>query len=359
MKKIALFTIHGYYNYGNRLQNYATQQLLSSFGYEVDTIIFKPSILRCIKDLVRKVISCKYKNSELFKSREAKFRAFSVNYISEKYTSMRLFDSSNYAFFATGSDIVWGPPNTQTFLSRRPTRFLLPSPYFLPFGRPEQRFSISASCAVSLNDFYATHKNYLKLFSKYIRQIEHISVREKTGVEIIINLVGKKATCLLDPTLLITEQEWNRIATKPKFKIPENYLFIFMLGKVTEEYEHLIFNVARELGCSIVRLNDPNLKDMYCTDPAEFVWLIKHAARVITDSFHVIAFSIIYKVKFWSLQRVEPRGGLQNISSRITNILELFNLKGDGTDNFHDATKIIKTERDKAICFLSFLVVSN
>ena len=39
MVKIGLLTLNGYSNFGNRLQNYATQEVLNSLGFDVETII--------------------------------------------------------------------------------------------------------------------------------------------------------------------------------------------------------------------------------------------------------------------------------------------------------------------------------
>ena len=41
MKKIAIVTLNGYHNYGNRLQNYAAQEVLKSLGFHVETIIYE------------------------------------------------------------------------------------------------------------------------------------------------------------------------------------------------------------------------------------------------------------------------------------------------------------------------------
>ena len=42
MKRIGIITINDYKNYGNRLQNYATHEVLKSLSCEVTTIVNKP-----------------------------------------------------------------------------------------------------------------------------------------------------------------------------------------------------------------------------------------------------------------------------------------------------------------------------
>lgn len=46
MKKVAIVTLNGYFNYGNRLQNYALQETIKYLGFSVD------SIRICDEDLI-------------------------------------------------------------------------------------------------------------------------------------------------------------------------------------------------------------------------------------------------------------------------------------------------------------------
>lgn len=61
MKNVSIVTLNGYFNYGNRLQNYALQEILRKLNLEVNTVrinripkkeILKP-YLRNIRDSIK------------------------------------------------------------------------------------------------------------------------------------------------------------------------------------------------------------------------------------------------------------------------------------------------------------------
>src|SRR5690606_23752358 len=104
MKKVAILTLNGYINYENRLQNYALQEVLKTFGFDVETIInetkfnskslekdTKKSKYRRILKLRPVIIMKKLQiraEKYLFKDnldrlRIEKFKLFSNNYILE------------------------------------------------------------------------------------------------------------------------------------------------------------------------------------------------------------------------------------------------------------------------------------
>src|SRR5690554_1468936 len=135
MKKIGLITIVDYKNYGNRLQNYATQQVLRSMDYEVITLLNKPvnkSVKKVkhnlYKDFVNRlkgkkisdlfITLLKRKNRKQFQKAINKktdtFKNFSNQYISESdfiITVDNIPDNlcNNFDYFVVGSDQVWNP----------------------------------------------------------------------------------------------------------------------------------------------------------------------------------------------------------------------------------------------------------
>ena len=47
MKKIAIVTLSDFNNYGNRLQNYALERIITSQGYDVVSLVdFRPNLLK-------------------------------------------------------------------------------------------------------------------------------------------------------------------------------------------------------------------------------------------------------------------------------------------------------------------------
>lgn len=355
MKKIALFTINDYKNYGNRLQNYAVEQLLSSFGYEVETIVFDKPLRYFLQSILLNLKSKKIdpETLKLKQSRISRFKAFSDKYLNEK--KVRKFDDSDYTFFATGSDQVWGDANHAKLTHKLFSRHKHPSSNHLPYGMPSQRFSISAGTCGDISEFYRLCPKYLAHFRNYVKDIEYISVREDTGAEIVKTLTGRDSTRLLDPTLLIGREAWEKIASRPEWLKDDNFILVYFLGIVTDEYRQIVNKYEQTTGSKAIWVNDLDSPISYMADPAEYVWLSAHAKLVITDSFHGIAFSIVFKTKFQTLNRVEPQGGLPDMSRRITSVLSIFSLRGDGNDTFEKVDEAMETERKRAKEFLSFL----
>lgn len=48
MTKVGIITINDYNNYGNRLQNYATQEIINSLGCDAETVVNNPLVKKSI-----------------------------------------------------------------------------------------------------------------------------------------------------------------------------------------------------------------------------------------------------------------------------------------------------------------------
>src|SRR5699024_7214420 len=140
LNKIGIVTLHGYYNYGNKLQNFALKYLLEKKGYQVSTtVITQPSksitekINNLSKTQILKFLYSKLndnkrinnkKNQPLITERIKYFKDFSAKYLSEEFYAL---DNPNdlkkldaFSFFIAGSDQVWNP----IYYSVLPTYFL-------------------------------------------------------------------------------------------------------------------------------------------------------------------------------------------------------------------------------------------
>jgi len=126
LKRVGILTLNGYNNYGNRLQNYATQEVLKKLGFQVETILVDRTDpnSRKLSNRLRKISSinelCKkisnkieyYLNKDIIKERQKTFLNFSKQNINETdYTISNNYipnDLSNkYDYFIVGSDQVW------------------------------------------------------------------------------------------------------------------------------------------------------------------------------------------------------------------------------------------------------------
>lgn len=192
MKKVGIITINDNNNYGNRLQNYAVQEVLKKINVEHITLKNEPATNTKNKYLLRKIKSLLNKGtySKIIGRKECfeKFNA-NINFSSKKITPYSKLDE--YDYFVVGSDQVWNPKFGR-----------LRDVDLLSFAKPEQRIAFSTSFAI--DELPEECKNKTK---KELEKFKAISVREDRGKEIVEELTGRKdVQVLVDPTMLLTSE---------------------------------------------------------------------------------------------------------------------------------------------------------
>lgn len=348
MIKAGIVTLVGD-NYGNKFQNYAVEQLLSEYGevvtYQVEaqprstTAVQQRTLLQKLHPAyVREVLRCRlmYKfditNTErsLFGNflyvlahkkqlldaktvRHQKFSAYQQKYL---HISDRIITHENckdtewnqsHDVFVCGSDQIWNPTYSTTsdlaFLSFAPGRSVALAPSFGLSFIPED----------------AKEK-----YKTWLQGIDILSVREDAGKRIIMDLIGREAQVLLDPTMAIEPSCWKALAKAPERKLPDRYILTYFLGRVSKEYKSKIRQISKETGLPVVNLFNIEEPERYVYDPNEVLYAILNASVVLTDSFHGTVFSILFRRDFWVFQRDE---GMLNMSSRLSTLLKMFQLE--------------------------------
>lgn len=367
MKKIAIVTLTGYFNYGNRLQNYALQEILKSLGFFAETLIIKPRpketipiktrLINLLKSRPDEIINrmiyklfIKKREDKINEIRTRKFKRFTYRYIHE--ADYDLFEDSNpkylsenYDYFIAGSDQVWNPAYTKGH-----------SIYFLTFAEMNKRIAYAPSFGVS-----EIGPKYLEEYKKLISDITYLSVREDDGAAIIKKLTRRDVPVVLDPTLLLTKKQWLKIAKKSKYKPKGKYLVTYFLGGIPDCYKKQIKSLAKMKKLKIVNLGDIKDPYGYIADPGEFIDYIKDCSAVLTDSYHGTIFSIIFGKPFVVFERT---GTLQMVS-RIDTLLKKFKLTKRKIENlslkkdlfnidFSHVSHILEAEREKSMDYLKF-----
>lgn len=345
MKRIGIVTINDNNNYGNRLQNYAVQEILKKL--DTESITIKNETITNTKDkyLLRKVKSIFNKNSySKVVERRNCFQSFNKNII---FSSKKITPYSKlvqYDYFITGSDQVWNP----NFGRLRDVDLL-------EFTVPEKRISFSASFGIS-----NLHEQYSEKLKNALKDYKAISVREDAGKKIIEDVVGRKdIEVLVDPTMLLTAAEWDKVAKKPEQLKTDRYILNYFLGELSEKRKEEIDRIAKENNCEVINILDQT-SPFYCTGPSEFLYLEKHAFLVCTDSFHSCVFAILYNRPFIIFNREDNN---VSMNSRVETLINKFNLKNreyNGKEitkenlnhDYTETYKILEEERKKSMTFL-------
>lgn len=117
----------------------------------------------------------------------------------------------------------------------------------------------------------------------------------------------KKVEVNVDPTFLLERREWGEIIADIKIDYP--YVLVYAL-EINKNLIHLAREISREKGLEIIFLDmknryGKNAHSKYTASPDEFLYYIKNAEYVITNSFHGTVFSVIFeKIPFGCTQNV-------------------------------------------------------
>ncbi len=342
--KVGVVTLYGNVNYGNRLQNYAVQQIIERRGFQAETLVAQKTTPKEIAKILRE----KYrllKGGALSRRKKA-FNAFNKKYIRRRtiWTRNGLLPSSlnrAYRYFVVGSDQVWNPE----IRKRERTNF------FLRFADEKRRACIAPSVGVS-----RIPDEYRKEFADYFRGFERLSCREAAGAADVAALSGKECEHILDPTLALSADEWRAFA-KPIVGLDEPYWAVFYLGEMNPKIRTTIETTAKARGRKIVDLGDPK-SPYFALSPNQFVALIDGAKLVFTDSFHAMAFSINLNVPFYAFDRRQKDAVGNHMASRIESLTTLLALqtryiRGDELRepsedcDFAAANRVLAEEREK------------
>ena len=357
MKKISIITLHRVFNYGSVLQAYATQEILKKHKAETEIIDYIPKNWQTghllfnisrkngfIKDTIYGLLRA---GSVFLKQKTFwKFLRRNLNMTKSYKSYEELCKNPPEAdIYCTGSDQVWNSGYCKMDKS-----------FFLQFGDKNiKRIAYAASIGNT-----ELEKEEEQIISEYLKDYSHISVREDSAVAILENM-GYKSTCVIDPTLQFEKENWVKLASKRLIK--EKYLVLMLLYNEDNNATQIARKIADEKGLKLVKISwemiKPKNVDILMTHrPVEdFLSLIYHADFIVTNSFHGLAFSINLNKQFVAIKRNE-------YNSRLENLLKLTGLEKrlidvdynkEITDELIDYTtinKILETEREKAHRFL-------
>lgn len=313
MKKIGIITINDFNNYGNRLQCYAVQCFLENMGYIVENIYNEYNhngfIVNSGKMLVRQLVD--FSKRKTIAIRKQNFNEFNkyIKFSKDCIINGKFDENINekFDFFITGSDQVWNPCDT----GRSEIDFLT-------FASNEKKISFSASIGVEkLSD------KVVEKYKKYLKNYRSISVREETAKRIVEDLTNRKdVEVLVDPTMLLTVDEWEKVSQKPNIIYNPKYILTYFLGG-SRDREDEIKSLAKKYSCEIIDIYNKNSM-FYTCGPQHFLNLEKNAFLICTDSFHSAVFSFLFNRPFIVFDRENTK---MNMNSRMETFLSKFGLQ--------------------------------
>lgn len=316
MDKIGLAIVAYKKNYGSFLQSYATQKVISNLGFspeiiriegvekEINRAKFKYFMGRCfkpseIKYLYSKIFSIlKNRLSSDFaqksKIRNKKYNDFFDSYFKHSKLCKSRSELSSmckaYSSVVVGSDQLWRPSNIAGDF------FTLT---FVPIEINKIAYATSFGVSV-------LPRSQHKKAASFLKRIDHISVREDSGRDLVKELIGREVPVVCDPSMLLDADEWMEIQQESPI-IDDDYILCYFLGD-NSTYRKFAHRLKKVTGFKIIGLlhgatyipSDDSFPDeaLYDVGPSEFINLIRNANYVCTDSFHGSVFSILNKKEF-------------------------------------------------------------
>ncbi|ORX39505.1 hypothetical protein BCR36DRAFT_440694 [Piromyces finnis] len=293
-KNVAVFNLFWSKNYGAILTAYALQTILLKMGYN-------PYL---IKYTNKKLVE---KNTDPFWKFEQENLFSSKNIIN--FNDLSLLNKY-YDNFIVGSDQIWRYKYTKHLYKT----------YFLSFvDKNKKKIAYAASFG---KNYWEGRKKVTKKIRKNIRTFDGISVREKSGIKICKNTFKVKCKAVFDPVFIMKKNDWKALLKKSTINL-NSFCLIYILDE-TFKLNSQINIIIKSLNITGYWLNIGN------TNVYDFLKSFQSSQRVITDSYHGLCFSIIFKKDFICLNN-KGRG-----EERFISLLSDLNLMDRLYDDFSE-----------------------
>ena len=293
--KIGLVTYHRSPSYGACLQTLATVRFLEDRNYDAEVVDYnKDTEYKKINSLCFKEgnrisgYATSFIKNVFFGKRRALRGAFgkldALYPLSKQYDSRESLADASYDVLIVGSDQVWNGEITNG----------LDEVYLLQFGKAEKRISIASS----MGSYRLTDRDK-EVFKRALATFSSVSVREDFAKEQLEPLTDKPVKILMDPTFLLTKEQWMKALVQKSgyADVKEKYILSFFIHPDPDCKERIRkYSDAMKLPVWSVQMTTPNRfgadKRILGADVADFLALLANAALVITDSFHGVALSL-------------------------------------------------------------------
>lgn len=341
--KIDIITLHRAQNYGSVLQAFALQKQIEKLGHQAYILDYYPErytnkgLLKRLKNKSSRfnnplvLLIAKLLIYPSYLKKGIQFNKF-MDYLNLEKPSFATNEEGMGRFtdadaYCAGSDQIWNSHWNEG----------VEKALFLDFV-PKGKLCLSYAASIGLSNIPANEIDETKLL---LDKFEFLSLREDKGVELVRELGRTDAVQCLDPTLLMSKEEWSLYADD-SYKGKE-YVLTYNL-----HHDHEIDKCAKAIASKYhlqIRNISYNWHDIvrhghldWCPTVEGFLGLIKNAKYVVADSFHATAFSIIFEKPFVV---ITP----EVASSRLSSLLKMLGLDDHNINKF-TSLKVIEQPID-------------
>lgn len=339
--KIGILTYHRAENYGALLQAYALFTYLRSRGHDVSFVDYWPKYhenyfkILSLKNLMRgsllSKLLCLY-NGTIWAIPRLRRKRVMQSFMNEqlgllkqaRYTTSD-FCCSEYDVVVYGSDQIW---RKQNLPGHKGFDYI----YFASDNIVAKKISYAGSMG-TIN----TTSEEDELLKQYYAKFSAISVRE-TPLRDYLYKLGFNTTVVLDPVFLLKPENWRSLYSSSQKKFPEHILFYNLLNnkqsrkiaeKLSAKTKLPIVEITKKYGimqCGNRYNHDASVQ--------EFLSLIDSASYIVSNSFHGVAFSIIFEKQFFAT-------GMGARANRVLSLLKAFGIENRYIDDLKDIPNTI------------------
>ena len=384
--KIGIITFHFAYNCGAVLQCLALSEKLNQMGHEVCVINYQPwyhknrytplknpvyyskkrATSRGEGDSVRRQF---LRGAKGFASVVYSWRHYpKVNKIDKYFKDFAKNNLNETCIYRTFDQLVNNPPKCDLYISgsdqlwnAKLTEGKIDPAYLLEFGSSDIR-KITYSMGVSLKNM----EEPVESIKPSLMKFDAISLREEECYKQIHELTEGKVDMHVDvdPTFLLKKEEYDKYIPEESL-CDEPFIFTYTMP---DSSQMKVYNAAKELsnklGIKVIDASgnpknaNKKIEDNRICGPAQFLWYIKNADYVVTNSFHGTAFSVNMEKNFVTIPHSQTGYRVTEILDKLglnnryaytgADAVECFNTKAD----FEKSSAILDSLREESIKYL-------
>lgn len=279
--KIGIITLNSYFNYGNRLQNYALQEVITSLGGEVDTLLIEQE---------RRDLKGKQERSELTDNTRPELKGTNYKDISSK---------------------GWN----RLLKGKRMGQKNLENSKFEEFNKNNLK---------GLSYLYPNIQNLSEIIKNYdffIVGSDEISSMDNFNQ--LDSYVFASVPMIADPAFVLTKEEWIAIGKEDEKRPKDPYILTYFLEEQPKDVWKKIKLLSKEQKLKIVKLNKIKYNQTNI-GPQEFIDYIQHCKVLFTDAYYGCVFSVLMERPFVVLDSKEKK---INSDPSIDPLLTMFRLQ--------------------------------
>lgn len=319
------------------MQTYATVKTLQRLGHHVCVI----NLVHPKHNNSKRTLSPSVFLSRIRQLQFGLFRLFYIGHLTKRMYSINKKYIPECDYTIVGSDQVWNSDITSP----------ISMPYFLDFAKKGTKLSYASSFGKSV---WENDADYTEKVKELLSEFKAISVRESSGIAICHDVFKVEATQLLDPTLICGN--YSELVKEGKIK-KQVYPFLLVNNESTKKISNL---VSQELRIPLYEEN--KYRFYFKRSPKAWLNRMRNSAFIITDSFHGLAFSLLFHKPFIVVCADAKK------FTRLQSLLQLVKLENRFVKSFDDLAtrkdllsdninyvlvdRILEDERNKALSFL-------